>query len=404
MLGDVVPTKPLHPAPTPTALPPPTSPLPSPKTPFYPCAWLELAFDGSIRPNPGGKGGWGVVCHAFGDSTAPPTSTPSRPHLALSGSVCFVDPDSNLAEYLALIQGLRAIHRALGPAQAAAVCLMVVGDSSTVVQAMRSALRSATTPTPTPPAFRTGRLHRLRVVAESLLRRFGFVQVSRVPRQWNAAADRLAAAGGERGGVPPEACAVFWPAGGAAVVKARVRGCNEAVMGSVAMDRVLEGRAEWSMVDAGFLTSDKVAGLRVLEGVEDPAPIEAVVAAVGGASRGAWTGGFGTLRMPEALVAVPAVGVTGTQDWYVMGVLGVLPRLEMRLEIPAWAAPVVLERVLVVEELPVPLHVALPDTARLLRHARMDGAEVLGREAFPQEFRRRTFWQEVPAAAPGPAN
>lgn len=141
-----------------------------------------LFFDGACAPNPG-PGAWGAVLFP-GDRASSGTRryAPLRIREATwagsgqLGTAC----TSNVAEYGGLIGGLRGAVASLGNSPPP---LIIAGDSEVVLSQL-TGRRRTTAP----------RLVALLTIASGLVLRLGEVTVSRVPRERNVVADTLAAA------------------------------------------------------------------------------------------------------------------------------------------------------------------------------------------------------------------
>ncbi len=153
----------------------PAPPRPQPRAPDR----VVVQFDGSARPNPG-RGGFCAVLGLQGASTVSPPLDSAEFAGALGDELC----TSNVAEYCALIAGLRGAVQRFGPERCSACRLTVVGDSELVIKQMRGEYR-----------VRDALFLRYHVVAQELVARFssaGAVTFQHVPREQNLLCDTTA--------------------------------------------------------------------------------------------------------------------------------------------------------------------------------------------------------------------
>ncbi|KAJ3116896.1 hypothetical protein HDU96_008415 [Phlyctochytrium bullatum] len=324
--------------------------------------WITLGFDGATRPNPGGRGGWGAVCYGLVDSHV------FRTPLVWSGTVGTSLTRSDVAEYMGLISGLRNLLQALQTASIhpKTVSLIVTGDCEMVIHQMRGT---------TPPT--TNATHEiLHLIASELTRRFGSIQFTQIPRKLNRSADALA---GEAAGRPTlmHQRTFFCPDPGKTLMS-EIDGYRFA-----ASVDLLDGKGHgWpcrSLIDAQFL-------LTHLRGPQ------------GGAKA------FRNLRDPSPIVSVEVIGPGFGRNGQ-MGVLGILRKLFVVVEHAdrnglMQRFSLTLVNVLVVHELPVPMHIVLQgsEPVWVMHLGCFVGKEParampFNPRAFPREFRGRPFWR-----------
>ncbi|KAJ3098821.1 hypothetical protein HDU96_010934 [Phlyctochytrium bullatum] len=276
-----------------------------------------LEFDGSVRPNPGGNGGWGA---AWTVATSESSRAPVLATAKLSGPVFDIPNDCcQIAEYNGLINGIRDILRHAGDADLRTLSLRVIGDSQTVFQGLRGGWEvQVKLP-----------MHRYAAVANGLVSRFGRVELVEVRREFKTDAHALAARGRVMS-LQKEQQTEFRPSDEGVHV---LHFPQKKWAFTASFDRETGAR---SMVDAEFLADELGGGTAALEALEDPHPIVAV-----------------------------------KRTWTRLAVLGVLPELELKMGGRAHGEmKVTVRNVLVVEGLPVPVHVAAgEEVLRQLREA-----------------------------------
>ncbi|KAJ3098820.1 hypothetical protein HDU96_010933 [Phlyctochytrium bullatum] len=302
---------------------------------------VKLSFDGSVRPHPGGRGGWGFTWTTLSSPRSTPPLPPMATSFQLSGAVVptRTPPTTNqIAESTGLIHGLRALLRHTPDPRT--LTLTVAGDSLNVIAGVRGDWR-----------IRVGRqTHRYCAVAKGLVGRFGGTRFEEVGRKMNKEADALAVRGTFMT-VGEDQLAAFRPCG---------EGMVKVWCGGTRVAASFDGDAgARSMVDAQFLADEMGGGVEVLGALKDPHPIVGVRTWRGGVERG-----------PVA-------------------VLGVVPEME----VGAWRV----REVLVVEGLPVPVHVAGEEGVRALRE---EGVVPFGRESLPLRFGAHAYWDGDVDAVP----
>ncbi|KAJ3331197.1 hypothetical protein HDU76_003821 [Blyttiomyces sp. JEL0837] len=124
-----------------------------------------LFFGGSATPNPG-TSGWGAVCF-FG-----PTKDPKNEHFRVSGVIAGTEVTNNVAEYCALINGLRRLLRELHALSPSAFTLTIIGDSQLVIQQMKEVF-----------SVKDPRLALYNAIAKGLVSKFGTVNFEHVGTQ-----------------------------------------------------------------------------------------------------------------------------------------------------------------------------------------------------------------------------
>ncbi|KAJ3417088.1 hypothetical protein HDV05_006947 [Chytridiales sp. JEL 0842] len=149
---------------------------------------IQLFFDGSAQPNPG-KGGWGV--HIPPCSDFPSGVSLSGP---IPGTV-----SNNVAEYIAVIQGLHNLHNLLnhvprGGSRYPKPTIEILGDSQLVIEQLKGNYQ-----------VRSGRLKMYHKIAKDFLGSPGYnlcvesVVLRHVDRSLNKVADGLTQYAAERG-------------------------------------------------------------------------------------------------------------------------------------------------------------------------------------------------------------